>query len=446
MTQIRGNSQIMAGTIDSGRLEANFLKSKTLVLSDDQSAVIRGLAAPTQAYDAVNKQYADSLSAGLDPKQAVKAATIGSNLASLSGTMNLDDVALGVGDRVLVKDQTNKINNGIYVVASGPWTRASDFDGTPDNEVKVGAYVFVQYGTVNASAGFIVTGIDDTPADGNITVGTEQISFAQFNGAYHITAGDGLTKVGNTLSVVASDLVKALSGLAAESNNFKVILDSTGNQGLTFNAAGEIKVVEDNIIDTAYALKTDGTTKKIQINVDSAGGLQIASSAIGIKLNSAALALSGSGLAVVVDNSSIEVNSSNGLQVKADGIKDTMIDFGHSTGQVDAADIPFDPTGTGYASATTNVDLALKEALSLGGGAETTEYPTVTNGNAAIAALTAPASGKTILESSIKVFLNGLRNKVTSDYTYNSTSRVITFTSNLVTGDAVIVDYKIVNS
>lgn len=53
-----------------------------------------------------------------------KAATVGLNLTSLSGLPTIDGVSLVEGDILLVKDQTNKAQNGPYVVNStGSWKR-----------------------------------------------------------------------------------------------------------------------------------------------------------------------------------------------------------------------------------------------------------------------------------------------------------------------------------
>lgn len=66
---------------------------------------------------------------------------------TLSGLQTVDGVALTVGQRVLVKNQTTVSQNGVYLAASGAWTRGTDMDS--DLEVKVGTYMFVQSGTVN---------------------------------------------------------------------------------------------------------------------------------------------------------------------------------------------------------------------------------------------------------------------------------------------------------
>ena len=153
-------------------------------------------ANPTQSSDLATKAYVDSLSNGLDVKASVRAATTAN--ITLSNTQTVDGVALSVGDRVLVKNQSTGSQNGIYVVASSSWTRATDFDNSPDVEVSPGTFFFVEEGTTQADNGYVVS--NDTA----ITIGTTAITFSQFSGAGQITAGAGLTKSGNTLDVVGT--------------------------------------------------------------------------------------------------------------------------------------------------------------------------------------------------------------------------------------------------
>ena len=176
---------------------------------------ITGLADPTGAQDAATKNYVDLTVQGLDPKASVKAAST-ANIASLSGAMTIDGVALVAGDRVLVKDQTTPSANGVYVMATGAWARADDLSTWAEH---VAAYLFVEQGTVNADVGFLCT------VDAGGTLGTTAITFVQFNGAGQIVAGAGLTKTGNTIDVgagsgisVAADSI-ALTGQALALHN-----------------------------------------------------------------------------------------------------------------------------------------------------------------------------------------------------------------------------------
>jgi hypothetical protein len=155
-------------------------------------------ANPTNSLHAATKQYVDSIAAGLDVKDSCLVATTAN--ITLSGTQTVDGVALSVGDRILVKDQTNPVDNGIYVVASGAWARSDDTDGSPSNEVTSGMFTFVTSGTDNAATGWILTTSDP------ITVGTTALNFTQSSAAVDYIGGTGIDVTGNTISVT-SDVV-----------------------------------------------------------------------------------------------------------------------------------------------------------------------------------------------------------------------------------------------
>ena len=184
---------------------------------DLNSQKITNLADPTSAQDAVTKSYADALTSGLDVKESCKVATTAN--ITLSGTQTIDGVAVSADERVLVKDQSTGAQNGIYLCKSGSWSRASDFDS--DTEVTSGAFTFVEQGSVNADAGFVLT------TDGTITVGTTALSFTQFSGAGAITAGDGLQKSGTELSAD----VKANGGVVIESSELAIDLGASSITG-----------------------------------------------------------------------------------------------------------------------------------------------------------------------------------------------------------------------
>jgi hypothetical protein len=106
--------------------------------------------------------------AGLKWKDAVRVATTAN--ITLSGTQTIDGVAISVGDRVLVKNQSTQSQNGIYLVAAGAWTRATDADTAAELQ---SATVPVSEGTTNADTTWRQT-------TDNITIGSSNIVWAAF--------------------------------------------------------------------------------------------------------------------------------------------------------------------------------------------------------------------------------------------------------------------------
>lgn len=102
-------------------------------------------ASPTEA-TVINSFYPNSY-LGTFTTPVVAATT--TNIPSLSGNLTVDGVSLVDGDRILVKNQTNATQNGIYIVASGSWTRATDADSPSELNNQA---VSVNAGSVNGGS------------------------------------------------------------------------------------------------------------------------------------------------------------------------------------------------------------------------------------------------------------------------------------------------------
>ena len=207
------------------------------------SQTITNLADPVNTQDAATKGFVEATSQGLDVKDSCVAATTGNITIStaLNNGDTLDGVTLSTNDRVLVKDQSTASQNGIYIVGSSP-ARADDLAAGAD---AAGFFTFVEQGTVNADNGFVCTS-----DKGSAVVGTNNLTIAQFSGAGQVTAGNGLDKSGNTLSV---DL-KSNGGLVIESTEIAVNLSASSITGTLAVSDGGTGATSASAARTALGL------------------------------------------------------------------------------------------------------------------------------------------------------------------------------------------------
>lgn len=212
----------------------------------------RAFASPSSGTDGANKDYVDNLISGLRWKAPVRAATTaaGTLASDFENGDTLDGVTLGTGDRILVKDQVDQTENGIYTVnASGAPTRATDADSTAELNA---ATVFVLSGTVNADKAY-------TQTTDNPTVGSSNIVWVQWGGGSSYTAdGQGIELSGGTFSIEldGTTLAKSGSGLRVGSG--------AAGDGLT-EASGVLAV------NTGTGLEISSDTVRIAASAAGAG-------------------------------------------------------------------------------------------------------------------------------------------------------------------------------
>jgi hypothetical protein len=226
---------------------------------------ITNMADGVDPNDAVTRQQLDAVMTGLDVKDSCRLATT-ANLDAIysvanmtltensNGKLTLDTIDAVVGNRILVKNQDNAEENGIYDVtvagdANTPWvlTRSEDANNVPGSEVTSGMFAFIEEGTINANFGYILV------TDGAIVLGTTELSFTRFTGADAFNAGWGLARNGNTVDVEVADFIDTTKGLATD--------------GAGGGYASKISVN----IDTVQYDGLAGTNSKFSISATNAG-------------------------------------------------------------------------------------------------------------------------------------------------------------------------------
>jgi hypothetical protein len=227
---------------------------------------------PTLALQAATKQYVDALIAsGIHFHQPVRVenpanlnATYNNGTAGVGATLTnagtqvalvMDGVTVATNDRVLVYEQTDQTQNGIYVVTdtgsgSTNWvlTRSDDANTyviNSANGLSEGSTVFVQQGATGAGETYTCN------TSGTITFGTTAISFAQISTAQVYSAGTGLALTGTVFSNTAPDQTVTLTQGGATTitgtyPNFTITSVNT-----TYTAGGGIGLVADEFSVTA---------------------------------------------------------------------------------------------------------------------------------------------------------------------------------------------------
>ncbi len=191
---------------------------------------ITGLGSPSASSDAATKVYVDNLVTGLKTRIITRVATTANiNLTNaLENGDTLDGITLATGNKVLVKDQTDATENGIYdVVASGAASRNTDYNTVAE---LAGQLVIVQEGSSNADKIFLCT------TDNSGSIGSVNIVFTVVtpSNVGDVTLNGVQTLTNKTLtSPVISEVVSVSNGNISvlPNGSGKVLLDGNGSSG-----------------------------------------------------------------------------------------------------------------------------------------------------------------------------------------------------------------------
>ena len=275
-------------TITGGFIESVSITKSSASLNglDMNNHVISNVLTPVSSNDAVNKSYVDNIASGLYIKSPVKVATtsalpnaeaLGTDIlkGSIDGFIgNIDGVEVSANDRILVKDQADQTQNGIYTFTrvgneSENWlmVRSTDADNTPSNEVAGGLFVFVQQGTTNGDTGYVLTA-----PNGNATLGTHNLVFSQFSAFTYTADNNGLTvtnkqfalSYGNTANTVCVGNDSRLSDSRQCNNNFDNASTARTNIGLGTTST-------PTFTDLTLSKAGSGVTNLITINAGLSG-------------------------------------------------------------------------------------------------------------------------------------------------------------------------------
>jgi hypothetical protein len=295
---------------------------------------ITGLAAGTADTDAVNVSQLNSIAAGLDPKESVRICSstnlVGATYAPAGGTGTtgnftgvdltsgaifdglVDDNAVGIvlaiGDRILIHNQTDAKQNGIYVVttagAAGVIERAADQDGSPANEVSGGNYTFVEGGATCNGTGYVLQG------DGLLTLNTDELNWITFSATATEFADKQLSNL-TGVTAVPVDLLPVSTAAAIEigaignnflnmySNTFTIMHNSGGGvKGgrLYFDNGTGINLLNDklafgnasinNLLMRTENRSTDGNTGAVTVTTGNSTGAGLLSGILNLKTGS----------------------------------------------------------------------------------------------------------------------------------------------------------------
>ena len=300
-TSISGSTNTLSNIGNSSLTNSSITLGTTNIALGGTSLAPVGLTSvtvtqnPTTDYQLATKQYVDNIVAtGVSYHEPVYVespdtagnlnatynngtAGVGATLtnAGAQAALTIDGVLMTVGKRVLIYNQTNQFENGVYTVTtvgsgSTNWvlTRATDADtyGPGPDALDQGSTFYVQAGATGTGELYTCTTV------GTITFGTTAITFAQIGATQIYSAGTGLTLTGTQFSVSNTAVSAGSYGSATQVGTF------------TVNAQGQLTAAGNTTVTPAVGSITGlgtGVATALAVNTGSAGAFVLFNGALG---------------------------------------------------------------------------------------------------------------------------------------------------------------------
>jgi hypothetical protein len=279
--------------------------------------------------------------------------------------LTIDGVLMTVGKRVLVYNQTNAVQNGVYTVTtvgtgSTNWvlTRATDansYDPISPNGLGGGDAFFVTNGDTGAGETYVCSNV------GPIVFGTTNITFVQISDTAIYSAGTGLTLTGTQFSITNTAVSASSYGSATQVGTF------------TVNAQGQLTAASNTTVTPAVGSITGlgtGVATALAINTGNSGAFVVNGGALGTP--------SGGTVTNLTGTASININGTVGATTPTTGAFTTVSASGVITSTVATGTAPFTVASTtavanlsigGNAATATTATNATNVALTNGSGA-----------------------------------------------------------------------------
>lgn len=222
---------------------------------------VTGLGDPSVSSEAATKNYVDQAVAGLRTRIIAEAATTAniSLTTDLENGDTLDGVTLVTGDRVLVKDQTDATQNGLYiVVASGAASRDPQFDTIAELS---GQMIVVNQGTANDNKIFLCT------TDSDATIGVSNIVYTQVTPSNVGTVTSvGVADAGSSEFTVANSPITSSGTITLAVN----AIDNSKITGLGTAATLNVGTSANNVVQLDGTAKLPAVDGSQLTNIDAA--------------------------------------------------------------------------------------------------------------------------------------------------------------------------------